>query len=213
MTISGVEATPQGDRDFRTVGFAVAAGGVGQRFFEKLEEEGEHTAKNIVSIAARTVTSVPLAYSPLGMLPGVTERMRGYAKDMFNPTVCRITVDGRVLPWTEYTGVNIASMSINLGGVFRFFNIADEPGQMHCMAGSPTPFEVVSRVPKMMAGARLTASRLFDGPCREMKMEATSDELLAPVIDGEWYDKVREVTFKLGPRVRIPKVVGRSYRN
>ena len=38
-------------------------------------------------------------------------------------------------------------------------------------------------------------------------MEATGDELLAPVIDGEIYRNLRSVAFRLGPRVRIPKVV------
>jgi diacylglycerol kinase family enzyme len=213
MAIDAVEATPNGDRSVRTLGFAVAAGGVGQRFFEKLDEEGEHTTGNILSILTRTVTSTPLAFTPLGKLPGVTPAMRQYARDMFDPTRARITVDGRELPWNEYTGVHVASMSINLGGVFRFFNLADKPGQMHGILGSPTPFEIVSRVPKMIAGKRLTASRLFDGPCQELTMEATSDELLAPVIDGEWYENLREVSFRLGPRVRIPKVVGRAYSN
>ena len=35
MIIDGVEATADGDRAFRTYGFAVAAGGIGQRFFAK----------------------------------------------------------------------------------------------------------------------------------------------------------------------------------
>jgi hypothetical protein len=33
MVIDGIESTPEGDRPFRTYGFAVAAGGIGQRFF------------------------------------------------------------------------------------------------------------------------------------------------------------------------------------
>jgi hypothetical protein len=213
MTIDAVEVTPEGERPLRTLGFAVAAGGIGQRFFEKLDQEGEHTTSNIVSILTRTVTSTPLAYTPLGKLPGVTPAMRQYARDMFNPTRARITVDGRELPWTDFTGVHVASMAINLGGVFRFFSLADKPGQLHGIIGSPTPFEIVSRVPRMIAGKRLTAARLFDGPCQQLTMEATTEELLAPVIDGEWYENLRSITFRLGPRVRIPKVVGRSYLN
>ncbi len=65
----------------------------------------------------------------------------------------------------------------------------------------------------MFAGMRLTAPKIFDGPCREMTMEATTEELLSPVIDGEIYENVRSVRFELGPRVRIPKVVGRPLLN
>ncbi len=38
-------------------------------------------------------------------------------------------------------------------------------------------------------------------------MEAVGDELLEPVIDGEYYRDVKKLTFHVGPRVRIPKVV------
>lgn len=213
MLISGVEVVDGEERPIQTLGFAVAAAGIGQRFFEKLEAEGEHTAKNILSVLTRTVTSFPFASTPLGRLPGLPRGVAGYAREMFRPALARVTVDGRELPWREYTGVHVASMSINLGNVFRFFNLADEPGQMHGIIGSPTPFEIIQRVPKMITGQRLTAARLFDGPCREVVMEATSEELLAPVIDGEFYSNIKSMTFSLGPRLRIPKLVGTPQQN
>jgi len=40
-----------------------------------------------------------------------------------------------------------------------------------------------------------------------MVLEATGNELLAPVIDGEYYRNVKQIAFRIGPRVRIPKVV------
>ena len=40
-----------------------------------------------------------------------------------------------------------------------------------------------------------------------MPIEACGDELLAPVIDGEYYRNVKRIAFRVGPRVRIPKVV------
>lgn len=213
MLVRGVEVVDGLERPFQTLGFAAAAGGIGQRFFEKLEAEGAHTSWNILSVLTRTVTSFPFASTPVGRLPGAPDRIAQYARDMFNPTVARVTVDGRVLPWKDFTGIHVASMSLNLGNVFRFFGLADVPGQMHGIIGSPTPFEIIQRIPKMIAGQRLTAARLFDGPCREMTMEATSDELLAPVIDGEFYANVKSATFSLGPRLRIPKLVGRSLQN
>jgi hypothetical protein len=39
-------------------------------------------------------------------------------------------------------------------------------------------------------------------------MEATGRELLEPVIDGEYYRNVKRLSFRVGPRVRIPKLVG-----
>ena len=46
-----------------------------------------------------------------------------------------ITLDGMVLPGTEFTGVHVASMSINLGNVLRFFGKADQPGLMNALVG------------------------------------------------------------------------------
>jgi hypothetical protein len=208
MLIEGIEATAEGDRPFRTYGFAVAAGGIGQRFFEKLHEEGAHTPKNIVSIVAKTVSSYPVAMSPLRHLPGVPELLRRYAREMFKPTMARISVDGRELPRTDCTGIHVASMSINLGNVMRFFAQADVPGQMHCIVGSPTPLCIIRNIPRMYLGLPMTGDGLYDGPCRGLRLAATSDELLAPIIDGEYYTNLRSMSFRTGPRVRIPKVVG-----
>ena len=53
----------------------------------------------------------------------------------------------------------------------------------------------------------MRGGQVLDRPCRVMTMESTG-ELLEPVIDGEYYRNIKRVSFRLGPRVRIPKVVG-----
>ena len=100
-------------------------------------------------------------------------------------------------------------MSLNLGGVLRFFGKADETGQLHAIVGAPTPLRILMNIPRMNVGLPMKGDNLYDGPCREMTMEAMGDELLAPVIDGEYYRNVRRISFKVGPRVRVPKVMGR----
>ena len=126
---------------------------------------------------------------------------------MFSPTRCVVTLDGMRLPGDEFTGVHIASMSINLGNILRFFGKADRPGLMNAIVGTPTPWGVVRNLPRMARGDEMVGPDILDRPCRELTMEATGDELLAPVIDGEIYRNLRSVAFRLGPRVRIPKVV------
>jgi hypothetical protein len=60
----------------------------------------------------------------------------------------------------------------------------------------------------MARGEEMRGANVLDRPCREMIMEAVDNgELLAPVIDGEYYRNVKKITFRVGPRVRIPKVV------
>ena len=124
------------------------------------------------------------------------------------PTMARMIIDGVEFPRTDLTAVHVASMSINLGGVFRFFTQADEPGKLNVLGGAPSPLTCLRNIPRMHLGLKMTGEGIIDERCREMKLIAVGKELLAPIIDGELYPNVRELTVTVGPRVRIPKVVG-----
>ena len=205
MVIDGVQLVDGREQSFRTYGFASAAGGIGQRFYSKYYADADPNPRTIVKVVANAVMSAPIALSPLKALP--LGRLRTYAKEIFAPTPCRVTLDGMVLPGTEFTGVHVASMSINLGNVLRFFGKADEPGLMNALVGTPTAWGIIRNLPRMMGGQEIRGTNILDRPCREMTMSANSDELLEPIIDGEYYRNVKHITFRVGPRVRIPKVV------
>ena len=206
MVIDGVEATADGDRSFRTYGFAIAAGGIGQRFFAKYYEDQDPNRKTIVKVVGRALMSMPMALTPLGKLPALAH-LGQYAHTLFAPTRARVTLDGMVLPGDVYTGLHVASMSINLGGVLKFFGKADQPGLMNAIVGAPSPWGIIRNLPRMARGAEIRGRNILDRPCRELTMEAVGDELLAPIIDGEYYRDVKKIAFHIGPRVRIPKVI------
>ncbi len=205
MVIDGIQLVDGEERSFRTYGFASAAGGVGQRFYSKYYADADPNPRTIMKVVANTVMSAPIALSPLSKLP--FGALRTYAKEVFAPTPCKITLDGMVLPGTEFTGVHVASMSINLGNVLRFFGKADQPGLMNAIVGTPSPWAIIRNLPRMMGGEEMIGRNILDRPCREMKLVASGGELLEPIIDGEYYRNVKEITFHVGPRVRIPKVV------
>jgi len=205
MVIDGIQVVDGAEVPFRTYGFASAAGGVGQRFYAKYYDDPDPNPRTIVKVVASAVASAPIALSPLSRLPlGAWAR---YAKDVFEPTQCRVTLDGMKLPGDEFTGVHIASMSINLGNVLRFFGKADQPGLMNAIVGTPSPWGIIRNLPRMARGEEMRGRNILDRPCREMTMEAVGDDLLAPIIDGEFYRDVKRVAFHVGPRVRIPKVI------
>jgi len=212
MLIEGVEVTERGDESFRTYGFASAVAGIGQRFYDKYYAEDDPNARTILKVVGTTLASMPISLSPLRTLPGIPVHLRDYAREMFRPQRCRVTIDGMILPQDDFAGVHIASMSINHGGVFRLFGRADEPGLMHALVGSASPLGIVANLPRMHLGRPLRGKNLIDRACREMTVDATGDELLAPIIDGESYRQLRRLTFRLGPRLRIPKVVGHAAR-
>ena len=205
MVIDGVQVVDGEDVSFRTYGFASAAGGVGQRFYSKYYSDRDPNPRTIMKVVANTVMSAPIALSPLSRLP--FGHLRTYAKEVFAPTPCKVTLDGMVLPGNAFTGVHVASMSINLGNVLRFFGKADQQGMMNAIVGTPSPWSIIRNIPRMARGEEMKGRNILDRPCREMKLEATGGELLAPIIDGEFYRNVTKLVFHIGPRVRIPKVV------
>ena len=94
-----------------------------------------------------------------------------------------------------------------LGNVLRFFGKADHPGLMNAIVGTPTAWGIIRNLPRMFGGQEMKGRDVLDRPCREMIMEANTSELLEPIIDGEYYRNVKKMVFRVGPRVRIPKVV------
>jgi hypothetical protein len=205
MVIDGIQVVDGADVAFRTYGFGSAAGGVGQRFFAKYNANPDPNPRTIMKIVANTVASAPIALSPLSRLP--LGPWTSYAKDVFAPAHCKVMIDGMRLPGDRFTGVHIASMSINLGNLLRFFGKADQPGLMNAIVGTPTPWAIIRNLPRMARGEEMRGRNILDRPCREMSLEACGDELLAPIIDGELYPDVKQLVFRIGPRVRIPKVV------
>jgi len=205
MAIDGIQVVDGKDVPFRTYGFASAAGGVGQRFYAKYYDDPDPNPRTIVKVVANTVASAPIALSPLSKLP--LGAWTSYAKEMFEPTSCTVMLDGMKLPGDRFTGVHIASMSINLGNVLRFFGKADQPGLMNAIVGTPSPWSIIRNLPRMARGEEMRGRNILDRPCREMLMVATGKDLLAPIIDGEFYRDVKRIAFHIGPRVRIPKVI------
>lgn len=205
MSIDGVRVENGVDVPFRTYGFASAAGGVGQRFYAKYYADPDPNPRTIMKVLASTLMSTPIALSPLSKLP--LGKWSTYAKDVFEPTACKVTLDGMRLPGEAFTGVHIASMSINLGNVVKFFGKADQQGLMNAIVGTPSPWAMIRNLPRMTRGAEMRGRDILDRPCREMTMEAVGKELLEPIIDGEYYRNVKKLVFRTGPRVRIPKVV------
>ena len=206
MAIDGIQLVDGVLKPFRTYGFAAAPGGVGQRFFSKYYEADVPNPRTIVNVVAKAVSSAPIAFSPLAKLP--FGPWKNYAKEIFEPQPCKITLDGMRLPGDRFTGVHVASMSINLGNVLRFFGKADQPGLMNALVGTPSPWGIIRNIPRMARGEEMKGRDILDRPCREMIVEANpGEELLSPIIDGEFYRNVTKLVFKIGPRVRIPKIV------
>ena len=206
MLIEGIQQTNNGDAFFRTYGFAAAVGGIGQQFFTKYHESNDPNPKTIVKILGKAMAMLPLSISPFNKIKAIPKPLKQFANELFEPMAANVWLDGTKVEATEFSGVNIGSMSINLGGVFRLFSKADNNHQMQVILGSIGPMELLKNIPSMFLGGNINAEGIVDRPCMELKVESSGAKLLSPNIDGEFYEHVKEIVFRLGPRIRIPKI-------
>jgi len=198
---------PAGDaRPLDRLGFAVAIGGVAQRFFAKYYEDAVPGPKTIVKVLA-----AGFGGHFANTVGGPVERLvpgwvREYAADLFRPLRGTVEVDGQTLPYHEFTTVQAGSIDINLGNVVRTFRHAAGGGALHLQALHMTPAEAFLNVPTIVMGTRVRAGNTYDGPARSVRVTAFDGESIDPVVDGERFFGQRVLDLRLGPPVRIPRV-------
>jgi hypothetical protein len=203
LELTGEIETPDGHRPLRRIGFALAAGGIGQRFFDKYYGDHDPGAAAIVRVVARAVAS--WAADRL-QLP-VPAALLAYGREIFRPTPARVTIDGRVLAEREFGAIHAGAFDVTLGGVFRVFPLAARPGRVQFQAGGIVPAEMIRALPDLVRGRMIRSRSLTDQIGGEMLVEALGDELLCPIVDGELFCGLRWLRVRRGPRVRIARVV------
>ncbi len=182
---------------FRRVGFALAAGGVGNRFFDKYYQHPDPGRATIVRVVARAISD----YATSGLVSGRSIKPDG-ASHLFTPTRARVVIDGKELPTRIHNALHAGAFDVNLGGILRIFPLAREPGALHLQAGEISPAQMIAHLPTLVAGGPIRADRLSDISGHEMLIEA-DQEPLSPIIDGERFNGVTRLVVRAGPHVRI----------
>lgn len=191
---------------FKRLGFVAALAGIGQRFFDKLYQYDHTGPLSIVKVLAQIVASFAIDRTPLKHAPWISDELKRYGGEVFQRTRARVTVDGQVLPWDEFGELSVGAININLGGVLRFFPLAQEPGVIHFQGGRLSLAEAVEAVPAMMMGRRINTAGLTEGPASRIEVEALGGDTINPVIDGEQYQGLQRLTVERGPKLRVPRI-------
>ena len=181
---------------FDRVGFALAAGGVGLRFFDKYYEDPAPSPMTIVRIISRTVAD--LARDRVGR-----PSRASYAAHLFRPTYAKVVIDGEELTARRHGGIHAGAFDVNLGGVIRVFPLAAERGVLHFQAGEISPLNMVRSLPALARGGAIRAPDFRDVAGRCMEIDADPGEQLDPVIDGERFERLRRLEVRPGPEVRV----------
>ncbi len=202
LRIQGTRATDTAEEPFDRLGFALAAGGVGQRFFDHYYASSDPSAATIVTIVLTTIASQLAAALDVPH----TESLQRYAKTLFRPTAAQVELDGETLATTLHGALHAGAFDVSLGGVFRVFPLAASDGQLHFQAGAITPWEIIRAVPDLVRGGTIKSQNLREVAGTLMKISAQGQELLSPIIDGEQFTSLQDLEVTPGPRVPIARV-------
>ena len=182
---------------FHRIGFALAAGGVGCRFFDRYYETPNPTQVTIIKVIARTIGRVVAS----GVRPGHASE-----PDLFRPTRAKVVIDGEEVATRTHNALHAGAFDVNLGGVLRVFPQACEPGVLQFQAGEMSPAKIVANLPALVAGGTVRGDRVRDTVGRKMTITIEyGDEPLSPIIDGERFAGLDQLVVSVGPRVRIAR--------
>jgi diacylglycerol kinase family enzyme len=183
---------------FHRLCFGLAAGGVGNRFYDKYYDNHTHGRADVVRVIARS-------FGDYITNKVVRSSKPNYATSLFAPTQARVVIDGEEVPTRTHRFLHAGAIDLHIGAGFRLFPKAEKPGALHFQAGNLRPSLIVVRFPAALRSGRLRGDDLRDVNGQEMIIEA-EDEPLSPIIDGERFVGIVRLVARAGPRVRIAQV-------
>jgi diacylglycerol kinase family enzyme len=205
MTVDTLELdgqTADGEA-FHRLCFGLAAGGVGNRFYDMYYEKPEHGRGEVAGVIARTLGDYLASKVARGR-----SRQQNFASRLFAPTRARVVIDGQEVPTRTHRLLHAGAIDLRIGGPFRLFPKASELGAMHFQAGEVRPSRIVVQLPAALTNGTMRGDRIRDVNGKEMIIEA-EDEPLSPIIDGERFLGIARLVARAGPRIRIAQVSGR----
>ncbi len=177
---------------FHRIGFALAAGGVGNRFFDEYDQYRRPGRVTMARVIGHAVADYAMSR--------VTSRQS--TSDLFSPTHARVVIDGQEVPTRTHNALHAGAFDLNLGGVLRIFPQAREPGVLHFQAGAIPATQMIASLPALVSGGAIRSAQLRDVSGREMMIEA-EQQPLSPIVDGERFTDIIRLVVRTGPDIRI----------
>ncbi|OBB80200.1 retinol dehydrogenase [Mycobacterium colombiense] len=184
---------------FHRLCFGLAAGGVGNRFYDRYYDSPDHGRLAVARVIGRSFGD----YITSKVAPGRV-KTPNYASILFTPTRARVVIDGDEVPSRTHSLLHAGAIDLRIGGPFRLFPKASEPGALHFQAGNLRPSRIVAQLPTALTNGMLRGEGLRDVIGHEMIIEA-EDEPLSPIIDGERFLGIVKLVARAGPRIRIAR--------
>jgi hypothetical protein len=185
--------------DFHRLCFGLAAGGVGNRFYDKYYDNHTHGRADVLKVIGRSFRDyINNKFSGNPDTPN-------YATRLFAPTQARVVIDGEEVPTRTHRVLHAGAIDLHIAGPFRLFPKASQPGALHFQAGYLMPSRIVMQFPRALSGGGLHGDLVRDVIGHEMIIEA-ENETLSPIIDGERFLGIVKLVARAGPRIRVAQV-------
>lgn len=196
LVLDGATADGEG---FHRLCFGLAAGGVGNRFYDRYYDAPDHNRLAVARVIARSFGD----YITSKVAPSRV-KTPNYASILFTPTRARVVIDGEEVPSRTHSLLHAGAIDLRIGGPLRLFPKASEPGALHFQAGHLRPSAIVVQLPTALTNGMLRGDGLRDVNGHEMIIEA-EDEPLSPIIDGERFLGIMKLVARAGPRIRVAR--------
>ncbi|OBF51335.1 retinol dehydrogenase [Mycobacterium sp. 852002-53434_SCH5985345] len=180
---------------FHRLCFGLAAGGVGNRFYDMYYGKPDHGRGEVVRVIGRSFRDY------LGTKVGRSQDSN-YASVLFAPTRARVVIDGEEVPTRMHRVLHAGAIDLRIGGPFRLFPKAEKPGALHFQAGEVRPSRIVAQLPAALTNGTLRGRGVRDVNGHEMIIEADG-EPLSPIIDGERFVGITRLVARAGPLIRV----------
>jgi diacylglycerol kinase family enzyme len=185
---------------FERLCFGLAAGGVGNRFYERYYDGPDHDRLAVARVIARTLgDDLTSKVAPSRL------KTPNYASVLFTPTRARVLIDGEEVPTRTHRLLHAGAIDLRIAGPLRLFPKAAKPGALHFQAGELRPSKIVVQLPAALTNGTIHGERVRDVNAQEMTIEA-EDEPLSPIIDGERFLDVVSLEARRGPCIAVAAV-------
>jgi Diacylglycerol kinase catalytic domain len=200
-TLSLDGETEEGEK-FHRLCFGLAAGGVGNRFYDRYYDNHTHGRADVLKVMVRSLRD----YVSNKVSPGkVREARPNYASRLFLPTHARVVIDGDEVPTRQHRLLHAGAIDLHIAGPFRLFPKAAQPGALHFQAGDLRPSGIIAQAPRAFSSGKIRGKSLRDVIGYEMVIEA-EDEPLSPIIDGERFLGITRLVASAGPLIRLAQI-------
>ena len=200
VELSGQRPGEQGT-SFRRLGFAVALGGIGQKFFKKFYDLPERGADDILKVILKSAIGYAATVHPFSHLP-FPEDWREHGRWLMSGTRASVKADGREFGYGVFQGLHAGSIEIELGPI-RLFPYA-APGKLHIAVGAARPIDCTWLWAFLLLGRPIPGGRWHEFAGHTLDVTASAGERLDPVIDGEIFEGFDRLQLGVGPKVLIP---------